>query len=767
MSANPQVLRRAAELQYARLDGWFVDVAANRLQRGGRDVRLTPKSMAVLRELLANPGRVIKRDDLLGLVWRDGFPTDDVLTHAITELRRAIDDDPRAPRVIETIPRVGYRLIGSVEVCEAPRTASAVVPIRVVADGTPVPAEVPDSVPVAPVPAAAVAAGREYRVPALFALAALVLAIGFAVATRMGGENESTFASVPESSADGILRPEALTSEPTREQFPSLSPDGTRVAYIAVDMANAATAIRMKSLGAGAEPETLAWSRPGAFYNFPVWSPDGTRIAYQHVQDDRCAIEFMPISGGAPEPIAECWVRFVDYIDWTADGKGLLATRRSFDADGKVQASRIVTIDLADRKERWLDYSPRPMGEDDLQPRSSPDGRWIAFRRGAAPYSDLYLVPVGGGEARRLTSLRTRMRGFTWTSDSDALVFSSDHEGVQTLYRLELADGRVTRLGGQGAQFPSIARAAPILVYQEERQLTQLTEYRPSDTAGLGSEPMVVSPSTRSDYFPRLSPRGDRLAFVSERSGSQQLWLYDFERDQSSMLTRVDGVSLSFPNWAPDQTAVLFVARGTGGSALMRVEIATGAVAQVSRSDEHVRFGSYAGNGAWIYFSSDRSGEWQIWRMRPDGSEAEQLSKSGGFDPRDPLGDGALYYVKETDRGLFRLDLDSREERRVSSAVGYWNMDGYDVAADGVYVLDGEERGEDMWLARHAFKDSNYDDDASATSERLLRFTVSGSVTGAAFDPGAHRLVLSIVARDETDLMTALLPPAAAPLARR
>ena len=52
--------------------------------------------------------------------------------------------------------------------------------------------------------------------------------------------------------------------------------------------------------------------------------------------------------------------------------------------------------------------------------------------------------------------------------------------------------------------------------------------------------------------------------------------------------------------------------------------------------------------------------------MAADGSDAEQLGSDGGFDPRDCSATAAVYYAKETDRGLFRLDLATGEERRVS-----------------------------------------------------------------------------------------------------
>ena len=74
-------------------------------------VRVKPKSMAVLCRLAAHPGRVVSRNEVLDAIWPHGDVSDDVLTHAIVELRRAFGDSARDSRVIETIPRKGVRLI--------------------------------------------------------------------------------------------------------------------------------------------------------------------------------------------------------------------------------------------------------------------------------------------------------------------------------------------------------------------------------------------------------------------------------------------------------------------------------------------------------------------------------------------------------------------------------------------------------------------------------------------------------------------------------
>ncbi|HET9484575.1 MAG TPA: winged helix-turn-helix domain-containing protein, partial [Xanthomonadales bacterium] len=585
MNANVQSLRRNPELRYARIAGRLVDVAANRIRRDGVEVRLTPKAMGVLRELIARPEQVVKRDDLLGIVWRDGFPTDDVLTHAITELRRALEEDPRAPRLIETIPRVGYRLLAQVEVLDAlPAPVALPVP-RIESD-----IEVPPPAAAAPQPPRR----NPYVVPVV--TAALLLSAGLAAWSLLQPRDapvapDTDTAAAPAPPLAANIR--AVTADPAREQFPSLSPDGSSVAYVrnAGDVTGAPGGILLRSLDAGASPRVLTEPPEGSRDDFPVWSADGSRIAFLRWSGETCDIHVMPALGGPSQRVAPCRMRILDYLEWTPEGDGLLICRALENAEGMpVGRGAIQRLDLATGTVSPLPYTPS-MSEADIQARVSPDGRTLAFRRGGAPYSDVYLVPYAGGEPRRLTNLRARMRGYAWYPDGSALVVSSDHEGRQALYRVDVASGAVEPLGIEDAEFPDIARRAPVLVFQKENQLNQLAHV----TIGEGdSKPRMLAPATRSDSMPAHSPDGRRLAFLSARSGDMQLWLYDFATDAAHPLTRHADVELESPRWSPDGRRILHVLRGAGRSTLASVEVESRRVTVLSREDENVRFGSYS-----------------------------------------------------------------------------------------------------------------------------------------------------------------------------
>lgn len=122
-----------------RLGPWEVHPAANRLTRIGsageqvdatnepRVVRLEPKVMHLLVALADHAGEVVSRQALLDTVWAGAHVTDEALTTAAYQLRRALGDDARRARFIETVPKGGYRLVGRVEVL--PELAEGYLPL--------------------------------------------------------------------------------------------------------------------------------------------------------------------------------------------------------------------------------------------------------------------------------------------------------------------------------------------------------------------------------------------------------------------------------------------------------------------------------------------------------------------------------------------------------------------------------------------------------------------------------------------------------------
>jgi DNA-binding winged helix-turn-helix (wHTH) protein len=85
------------------------------LMKGDSRIRLQEQPFQILQLLIARPGEVVTRDELRDRLWPGGTFVDfeHSLNAAVKRLRAALDDDPKAPRYIETLPRRGYRWIGA------------------------------------------------------------------------------------------------------------------------------------------------------------------------------------------------------------------------------------------------------------------------------------------------------------------------------------------------------------------------------------------------------------------------------------------------------------------------------------------------------------------------------------------------------------------------------------------------------------------------------------------------------------------------------
>ena len=109
-------------------EGYRFDPATGRLWSGSEEIRLTPKAAAVLHVLVTHAGTPVSKDALFASVWKGTAVSDDALTSCIQELRRALADDSREPRFIETRHRRGYRFVARLAEAQAPAAAGTAAP---------------------------------------------------------------------------------------------------------------------------------------------------------------------------------------------------------------------------------------------------------------------------------------------------------------------------------------------------------------------------------------------------------------------------------------------------------------------------------------------------------------------------------------------------------------------------------------------------------------------------------------------------------------
>ncbi len=115
-----------------RIGAWRVSPASGHISQNGVTSRVEVRTMRLLLCLAERAGEVVSIDDLLNQVWPEVTVAPDSVYQAVTSLRRLLGDDPKQPAYIETVPRLGYRMIAAVspwaDQSDAPTGAHANAP---------------------------------------------------------------------------------------------------------------------------------------------------------------------------------------------------------------------------------------------------------------------------------------------------------------------------------------------------------------------------------------------------------------------------------------------------------------------------------------------------------------------------------------------------------------------------------------------------------------------------------------------------------------
>lgn len=718
-----------------RVAGRVVDVGALRVVGQHEKPRLTSKAMAVLLELVEHAGDTVSRDQLLDRVWNGRCPTPDVLTQAIKELRRALGDDKRPPRYIETIPKVGYRLTAVVQVL-GEDGGSRLEAGLATNGGDGIDVAVPDVSRDYVTEQAEPLGGSALRVISMTVAAIVLVLLAVAIARAWFMARRAPFlnGSAP---AWRVVDERTVTSDPGAEWRPSVSPDGLRIAYSKMDDASGVDHILVRSIRESRPVDLISDARK--WVEMPSWSPDGSQIAFEEVRHGDCSIWVAASLGGDVRKVGACHDHESYYFDWTPDGRHLIADETSDDGKGGLALLRW-NLDTGVRQP--LHYS-RAKDDDDLEPHYSPNGRWIAFRRGIAPSSDLMIMPVNGGAVRQVTHVATRIRGYTWTPDSRGLVFSSNLAGRFALYTVVIDRGEPQPLGVEPAVYPVLARAADTIVYEIPRSRDTLAEI------AIGSDPVkpqFIAQSTGSDSSPALSPSGDRIAFVSDRSGSQQLWLYDSATKSASMLTDFNSAVLHSPNFSADGGSVLVTVRRAHQGRLIEVDLATRRQRVVSPPDESVRLGMYGPKPSTLITLLGESGERGNLELLRGAAGAQPMRRLLARDVEQVQVDakaGILYYTKSAVRGLFRRDLASDQEQFVTARLGDSNMNSWRVVDGRIWYMAAV--GMNPTVLREFDPNDGSDHLIANLNVRLRDVTFS-------IAPARDRIVVTPVVAEDTDV---------------
>jgi Tol biopolymer transport system component/DNA-binding winged helix-turn-helix (wHTH) protein len=601
-----------------------VDEAAFRVRRGSEPVELEPKALEVLLVLLERRGQLVTKAELQAAVWPATAVTESTLTRVVAQLRKALDDDARDARYIETVPTRGYRFVAAVRAGEALTEASP---------------EVARSEPPA-------RPGSRAR---LVAAAGAVLGMA-ALAAWWIARDAPAAGSVARAGPPAVL----LSTTPGINGFPSFSPDGASLAFASDRSGTFEIYVR----GLDSSARDVGVTSDGQQNIQPAWSPDGRQIAY--VSLGRGGIWVVPALGGAPRPLTA----FGGRPAWSPDSATIVFQSQTPTHPLGYSAgsgSVLWSVAATGGEPRIL---TRRSGWGHGSPAFSPDGSRIAYSAGAAVRS----VRPDGSDSRRL---------YRFDNDVDQVFYGRDGRELYVsftppvpadvggrLVRLRLgSDGVVVGEPEQLAAGWASGRCQMALapdgrklayVEAEAQHGVDVVALRGDGTAAGPPQPLLPQLTLRG-MAPAFSTDGRRLALgVFRPGGGWSLWLADADGTRVEP-ARAAPIARSHFSWLRDGRVVVTEGLpGRRGMRLIAVDPASGREEVLLAADQAIWTAKVSADGRRVAFMRMASEDdvFQVWTASlPGGSPRPVTSDPEGVGWPAWSPDGSTLAVEALRRG--------------------------------------------------------------------------------------------------------------------
>ena len=466
-----------------------------------------------------------------------------------------------------------------------------------------------------------------------------------------------------------------LTSFQSEAHRPAFSPDGSQVAFVWQDEERGPYRLYVQMTAGGGPPRPLTTEAVGSCV---AWSPDGSQIAYTHSDSIYVVSPLGPPERKVAQGLCPAW---------TPDGKSLVVAS----AETRPTSLYMVSLETGSRT-RLTNPTFKSIG--DTSPAFSPDGRNIAFQRYFAGIGDeIYVMPMSHGVSQgpewRLTRDSGFVTGLAWMPNGREIVFSSTRGGRRSLWRIGVKPGAEPQriAGTDDASSPAISRGAHTrLAYEVGTSEKNIWRMEISQDRGPAGPPQRIVHSTDVNYNLQFSSDGSRLAFISVRSGSHEVWVSNSDGSNPAQVTTFGGPIVGAPRWSPDGHRLAFSGLVRDNMDVYVVNADGGGLRRLTSEPSWEARSSWSRDGRWIYFRSNRSGTEQIWKAPSEGGAAVQVTQDGALDAAESPDGKLLYYSKRlAPFGIWSVPVTGGAGTCVipKAPPNLWS-----VAGPGIYFLD-------------------------------------------------------------------------------
>ena len=479
-----------------------------------------------------------------------------------------------------------------------------------------------------------------------------------------------------------------LVSAAGRLRDAALSPDAKEIAYIWDGENEGRGDVYVQWIG-GNSRLRLTHTATG-FVCCASWSRDGQFITYSRCDDDGGAVFLVPILGGSPRKLTDVVCRFGEagWPVWNADGQSLFVV----DSCRENGPGAVTQLFLSTGQKVCL-TEPPPLSVGDRDLALSPDRKTLAFiRMSPTGGSDIYTLSISDRRQRQLTFENKSLPALMWSADGQNIIFRSSRAGLTQLWHVAASGGAIEK----ESSYPEVGALSGdgrrlIAVPNQTSWPTNIALIELSAPGGAVLDTKEVVASASLNDSPQLSPNGQFIAYDAQQGGidglGSELWKIDKDGTDAQHLTGLDGRS-GTPRWSPDGNRIAFDDT-PGPYAQIYLIDADGRNRKVVTSNTSNNVvPSFSRDGKWIYFASNRTGRYEMWKKELSSGREIQLTQRGGIGGLESFDGKNLYYSQLDGSGVWRVPIHGGEEQKLTKAphLGYWGY--FSVCESGLYLVD-------------------------------------------------------------------------------
>ena len=645
-------------------DDMRVEPRAFKAWKNGSEVPLEPKTFHVLLFLIEHRGRLVEKNELLDAVWKDTFVTENAMTREIAKLRKALGDDPKEPRYIQTVHTRGYRFIADVrevrdeaEEANAPeRTTTHLLGEQEDADTSPRALQDEGALADSPATAEKEAAPQAIKTPTStsaikrrtmwlrLTLVTILLAMGAAVvlwfSKNPGKTNETPT----------ISRTTQITSWAGLDFYPSISPDGNTVAFSSDRTGS--FEIYVKQLVAGAREVQLTADGNQNFE--PAFSPDGSVIAYH--SKERGGIWVVPMTGGTARQLTE----FGSHPAWSPDGFQIafqsdLLNDFGSGARSALPPSTIWLVSAKGGEPKQLTQAGNPLGGHGA-PAWSPDGKRIVFDTNDWNSSSVWSLTAQGEDLKQISpQLRIQSDAVYAPDGKSIFVIGETGRSLEKISVSEAGEpiGEPVKLfdaSGSRIRQVSIDAKGNRIVYTTLLTISNIwaTPLAPNTNEANGNPIQLTQYAYARTVLPSFSPDGKKIAYQTYTTGlNTYIWTMNADGKNQTQIT-----TGRFPQWFPDGQRIAFWPQPENRFGYWSITLDGGKEKKLFDFDGDASVTRISPDGKQVAFNSKISGTINIWVIPIEGGEAKQLTfdkELAGFPAWSPDGKWIGFQIKRGD----------------------------------------------------------------------------------------------------------------------